>query len=53
MTTALTYLERLSRERYAEIARFASQHAGTALDLDPELEQAGMEAIEAEEGEQR
>lgn len=42
------WLRRRRRERrYAEIARFASEHAGTALDLDPELEQAGLEAIEA------
>jgi hypothetical protein len=27
------------------IAEFASQHAGTHLDLDPALEQAGIEAI--------
>src|SRR5829696_96510 len=32
--------------RHAEIARFASEYAGTSVDLDPELEQAGIEAIE-------
>lgn len=40
------WLRRRRRERrHAEIARFASEHAGTSLDLDPELEQAGLEAI--------
>ena len=41
------WLRRRRRERrHAEIARFASEHAGTALDLDPALEQAGLEAVE-------
>jgi len=30
------------------IAAFAAEHAGTKLDLDPDLEAAGMEVIEAE-----
>jgi predicted transcriptional regulator len=41
------WLRRRRRERrHAEIVQFASANAGSALDLDPELEQAGLEAIE-------
>lgn len=47
---ALTdWLKRRKKERrHAEIAAFAAKHAGTKLDLDPDLEAAGIEAIEAE-----
>jgi predicted transcriptional regulator len=44
------WLRRRRRERrHAEIARFAFENAGTALDLDPELERAGLEAIRTED----
>jgi hypothetical protein len=43
------WLKRRKRERrHAEIAAFAAEHAGTSFDLDPDLEAAGIEAIEAE-----
>ena len=43
------WLKRRKRERrYAEIAAFAAENAGTDLDLDPDLEAAGIEVIEAE-----
>jgi hypothetical protein len=47
---ALTdWLKRRKRERrHAEISAFAAEHAGTGFDLDPDLEAAGIEAIEAE-----
>jgi len=47
---ALTdWLKRRKRERrHAEIAAFAAEHAGTAFDLDRDLEKAGIEVIEAE-----
>jgi hypothetical protein len=47
---ALTdWLKKRKRERrHAEIAAFAAEHAGTDLDLDPDLEAAGIEVIEAE-----
>jgi hypothetical protein len=31
---------------HEEIAAWAAEHAGTSLDLDKDLEQAGLEAIE-------
>ncbi|MEA2600424.1 MAG: hypothetical protein QOF89_1416 [Acidobacteriota bacterium] len=42
-------LRRLRRERrYAEVAAFAAEHAGTDFDLDRDLEKAGIEVIEAD-----
>ena len=48
--TALNdWLKSRKRERRrAEIAAFAKEHAGTDLDLDRDLEAAGIEAVEAE-----
>ena len=37
-------LRRKSR-LHAEIAAFAAEHGGTALDLDKDLEQAGLQAL--------
>jgi hypothetical protein len=47
---ALTdWLKRRKKERrHAGIAAFAAEHAGTKLDLDPALEEAGIEVIEAD-----
>lgn len=43
------WLVQKRRERlHAEIAAFAEAHAGTALDLDEDLEKAGIEAIRNE-----
>ena len=40
------WLQARQRERVArEIHRFALDHAGTDLDIDPELEQAGVEHL--------
>lgn len=36
------------KRRWAEIAAYAQEHAGTDLDLDRDLEAAGIKAIEAE-----
>ena len=41
--------ERQRRRRHAQIATFARAHAGTPVDLDPALEEAGLEAL-AKEG---
>ncbi len=48
--TALNdWLKSRKRERRrAEIAAYAREHAGTDLDLDRDLEAAGIEAVEAE-----
>lgn len=37
------------KQRAQAIAEFAQQHADTALDLDEDLEQAGLEVWSAEE----
>lgn len=37
------------RRLHAEIAEYASAQAGTAVDLDEELEEAGIELIETED----
>ncbi len=43
------WLRRRRKERrYAEIAAFAAENAGTDFDLDRDLEEAGIEVIEAE-----
>ena len=43
------WLKRRRKERlHAEIAAFAAEHAGTDLDLDGDLEQAGIDVIKAE-----
>jgi hypothetical protein len=43
------WLSQRRRERlHAEIAAFASEHAGTDLDLDTDLEREGIDLIEAE-----
>jgi len=36
------------RRLHEEIATWAAEHAGTDLDLDDDLEQAGIEAVETE-----
>ena len=44
-----TSLAQKRRERlHAQIVAFASQHAGSDLDLDEELERAGIEALQAD-----
>lgn len=44
------WLSQRKRARlHAEIAAFASEHAGTSLDLDEDLEVAGIDLIEAED----
>jgi len=43
------WLKRRKKERrHAEIAAFAVEHAGTDFDLDRDLEEAGIEVIEAD-----
>jgi hypothetical protein len=43
------WLRRRKKERrHAEIAAFAAENAGTIFDLDRELEEAGIEVIEAD-----
>jgi len=43
------WLAAQAREREADaIRRFAETHGGSAADLDPELEAAGLELIDAE-----
>lgn len=39
---------RKKERRHAEIAAFAAEHAGTDLDLDRDLEAAGIEVIGVE-----
>jgi hypothetical protein len=39
--------ERRKQRLHAEIATFASEHGGSDLDLDEDLEQAGLEALQA------
>ncbi len=36
------------QQRHAELAAWAAQHAGSDLDLDGGLEQAGLEVLKAE-----
>jgi plasmid stability protein len=43
LRTAL--MQRRRQRLHAEIAAFASDHAGSDLDLDKDLEQAGIEAL--------
>lgn len=38
----------LREMRHAELAAWAAQHAGSDLDLDGDLEQAGLEVLKAE-----
>lgn len=45
LRTALT--QRRKQRLHAEISAFASKHGGSNLDLDAELEQAGLEALQA------
>jgi len=40
--------QRQRRRLHEEIATWAAKHAGTGLDLDEDLEQAGIEAVEIE-----
>jgi hypothetical protein len=48
-TALADWLKSRKRERrHAEIAAFAKEHAGTDLDLDRDLEEAGIEVVEAE-----
>jgi hypothetical protein len=43
-----TVLAHKRRQRlHAQIAAFASEHAGSDLDLDEDLERAGIEALKA------
>lgn len=42
---------RRKQRLHEEIAAFAAANAGTELDLDEALEQAGLEALKAGEGE--
>lgn len=42
-------LQQKKRRLHEEIASFAAAHAGTSLDLDEDLEQAGIDSIQAEE----
>jgi predicted transcriptional regulator len=39
-------VQRQKHRLHEEIAAWAAEHAGTDLDLDKELEQAGIEALE-------
>lgn len=43
--------ERRRQRLYQEIASWASEHAGTDLDLDGDLEAAGLELLDAESSE--
>jgi hypothetical protein len=44
-----SWLTQRRRQRlHEEIAAWAAEHAGTALDLDRDLEHAGLEALETE-----
>jgi len=40
--------QRRAAALHAEIAAYAARHAGTDLDLDPELEAAGLEVLNEE-----
>ncbi len=40
-----TLSQRRKQRLHAEIAAFASEHAGTELDLDEDFERAGIEAL--------
>jgi hypothetical protein len=40
--------QRRRRRLHEEIAAWANEHAGTDLDLDRDLEQAGLEILESE-----
>jgi hypothetical protein len=42
-------LQQRRRRRHEEIADFAAAYAGTAFDLDEELEAASIEALETED----
>lgn len=42
--------ERQRQRRHRQIAAFAAAQAGTPVDLDAALEQAGLEALTGEEG---
>lgn len=42
---ATRHNEHQPQDRHAEIAAFAVEHGGSALDLDKDLEQAGVEAL--------
>ena len=44
----LDWLQHRQRRRRvdAEIAAYAAEHAGTEFDLDPQLEEAGLEGLE-------
>jgi predicted transcriptional regulator len=39
-------VQRRSQRRHEEIAEWAAEHAGTDLDLDRDLERAGLEVFE-------
>ncbi|PYQ64397.1 MAG: hypothetical protein DMF53_07575 [Acidobacteria bacterium] len=42
---AARHNEHQPEDRHAEIAAFAAEHGGSELDLDEDLEQAGIEAL--------
>ncbi|HEY3570826.1 MAG TPA: hypothetical protein VGP73_23045 [Thermoanaerobaculia bacterium] len=42
---AARHNEHQPQDRYAEIAAFVAEHGGSELDLDKDLEQAGVEAL--------
>lgn len=42
-----TLVQRRKQRLHAEIAAFAAEQGGSDLDLDEDLEQAGIEAIQA------
>ena len=48
------WLQRRQRRRQvdAEIAAYAAEYAGTEFDLDPQLEQAGLECLDRAEAEE-
>ena len=43
----MSLAERRKQRLHLEIAAFAAEHAGSALDLDEDLEQAAVEALKA------
>ena len=51
----INWLRRTQRRRRvdAEIAAFAADHAGTEFDLDPQLEEAGLESLDRCEAEEQ
>jgi hypothetical protein len=46
MSTPDVRIQRPNQRRQEEIAEWAAEHAGTDLDLNPDLERAGLEVFE-------